>query len=86
MVLNGHVSLSVASTTVETLEKGDMFGEMALIDTQNRSATAQAISDVRLVAIDEDRFSFLVQQTPHFALVVMRTLVKRLRSMDETLS
>ena len=86
IVLDGKITLSVGNTPVETIEPGGMFGEMALIDTEPRSATARAVSDTKLVSIDEDRFNYLVQQTPHFALVVMRTLVKRLRNMDETLS
>ena len=86
IVLDGKISLSVGNTVVETIEPGGMFGEMALIDAFKRSATARAERDSRLAAIDENRFNYLVQQTPHFALVVMRTLVKRLRNMDETLN
>jgi CRP-like cAMP-binding protein len=37
---------------------------------------------VRLVAIDERRFNFLVQQTPFFALQVMRIMSERLRAQD----
>ena len=86
IVLEGEISLSVGDTVVDIIRPGGMFGEMALIDTHNRSATARAVKDAKLVAIDESRFNYLVQQTPHFALVVMRTLVSRLRNMDETLS
>ena len=86
IVLDGKITLSVGNIPVETIEPGGMFGEMALIDPELRSATARAASDAKLVAIDESRFNYLVQQTPHFALVVMRTLVRRLRNMDETLS
>ena len=85
IVLEGKISLNVGNTAVETIEPGGMFGEMALIDTRQRSASARAIKDSKLVAIDEPRFNYLVQQTPNFALVVMRTLVARLRNMDETL-
>lgn len=36
-----------------------------------------------LIAIDERRFQFLVQQNPFFALDVMRILAQRLRTMNE---
>jgi CRP/FNR family transcriptional regulator, cyclic AMP receptor protein len=52
------------------------------IDTQPRSATAIAKTDCKLVPISEKRFTFLVQQTPNFALQVMRVLAYRLRHMD----
>ena len=82
-VLEGEVDIVVNGKLVETVCKGGIFGEMALIVGENRTATAVAKTDVRLVAVDERRFLFLVQQTPNFSLHVMRVLTERLRSMDE---
>src|SRR5262252_4644105 len=56
-----------------------LVGEMALIDAQARSATIVAKSDCRLALVDEQRFLFMVQETPFFALHVMRVLAERLR-------
>jgi CRP-like cAMP-binding protein len=70
---------------VEELGSGGVFGEMALIDTGTRSATAIAKTDCRLVPINERRFQFLVQQTPNFALQLMRIIADRLRRMDSRL-
>lgn len=58
---------------------------MALIDRNTRSATAVAKTACKLVPIDEKRFKFLVQQTPNFALQLMRIIAERLRRMDERL-
>jgi CRP/FNR family transcriptional regulator, cyclic AMP receptor protein len=41
------------------LTTGNIFGEMALIDSEPRSATAVAITDVELVRILEKQFFFL---------------------------
>jgi CRP/FNR family transcriptional regulator, cyclic AMP receptor protein len=46
------------------LTGNDIFGEMALIDSEPRSATAIAIIDVELVPVFEKQFLFLVSQTP----------------------
>ncbi len=81
-VLEGSVSLIVAGKIVETVTEGGIFGEMALIDHAERSADAEAVTDVRLVSIDEKRFLYLVSNTPFFALEVMRVLADRLRRMD----
>ena len=86
VILQGQVALSIRGTEVDIATPGDFFGEMALIDAQPRSATATAKTDCLLAAIDEERFKYLVASTPYFALYVMRTLVHRLRSMDETIS
>lgn len=55
---------------------------MALIDASTRSATAVARSDRELIPVDEKPFTFLVQQTPFFAIHVMRVLADRLRQAN----
>ena len=85
VVLSGTVKLSVNGKEVEDLGPGGVLGEMALIDTVPRSATATASTDCKLVPIDLKRFTFLVQQTPHFSLQIMRVIADRLRRMDQRL-
>ena len=79
VVTAGEVNILVGETQIETLRTGDILGEMALIDTQPRSATAIAKTDCRLAPVDEQRFTFLVQQTPYFAIQVMQIMADRLR-------
>ena len=79
VVSEGSVALSIDGDVVESLGPGGLFGEMAVIDREPRSATAVAESDTTLVAIDKRRFWFLVQETPYFAEIVMRVMSHRLR-------
>jgi CRP-like cAMP-binding protein len=58
---------------------------MGMIDEGARSATVVAKSDCKLLPIDRKRFNFLIQQTPHFALHVMRVIAERLRRTDAIL-
>jgi CRP/FNR family transcriptional regulator, cyclic AMP receptor protein len=81
----GYVRIQIDNKTMAELTAGDIFGEMALIDSEPRSATAIAITDVELVPVSEKQFLFLVSQTPYFALKVMRTLTQRLRAMNKNL-
>lgn len=85
-VLEGEVDLIVNGKLVETVGKGGIFGEMALIDKEPRTGTAVARTDARIAVVDETRFLFLIQQTPNFALHVMRVLSDRLRRMDRRLA
>ena len=85
-VIEGQVDLFVKGKLVETVEKGGIFGEMALIDKEPRTGTAVAKTDAKIVPVDERRFLFLVQQTPNFSLHVMRVLSERLRRMDSRLA
>lgn len=82
-VCEGSVNLLIHGKLVEKLAPGAVFGEMALIDDAPRSATAVAETDVKLASINEKRFDFLVQQTPKFALQIMRIMADRLRHMGD---
>jgi CRP/FNR family cyclic AMP-dependent transcriptional regulator len=85
VLLEGSVQIRVGEVVVETAERGAIFGEMALIDDSPRSASAIATAPSRIVGVNRRRFQFLVQQTPNFALHVMRVLADRLRRMDRVL-
>jgi CRP/FNR family transcriptional regulator, cyclic AMP receptor protein len=82
VVKSGSVVLTAGDRVLETLSAGALFGEMALIDSDRRSATATASSACELVVIDERRFQFLVRETPFFAQHVMRVMANRLRQMN----
>jgi len=51
---------------------------MSLVDCRPRSASAIARTACKLAPIDVRRFGFLVQETPGFALRVMRVMAERL--------
>jgi len=82
VVLDGEAEIRVAEDIVEIVERGGIIGEMALIDSRERSATAVARTDCRLAVVNQHRFMFLIQETPFFALHVMRILASRLRHMN----
>jgi CRP/FNR family transcriptional regulator, cyclic AMP receptor protein len=85
VIKSGYVRIQIGNREIADLTTDSIFGEMALIDSEPRSATAVAITDVELVPISEKQFLFLVSQTPYFALKVMRTLAQRLRVTNKSL-
>jgi len=78
-VMEGEIELRQEGRVLRTLETDDVFGEMALIDSSPRSATAVATTDTVLAVINRHRFLFLVQETPMFALQVMSSMAERIR-------
>jgi CRP/FNR family cyclic AMP-dependent transcriptional regulator len=87
VVLNGKVDIvkntGVSRTLIVTLDKGEFFGEMAVIDGSSRSATAIAAAPgTRVMRINHARFVYLVSQQPAFALMIMDALSKRLRASN----
>ena len=85
VVNEGEVEIRLGNKVLEVVQPGGIFGEMAIIDGQPRTATAVARSDCKLVPIDQKRFQFLVQQTPYFAVEVLRVLADRLRRADRVI-
>lgn len=85
VVQEGEVEIIVNARVVETVTAGGIVGEMALIDKGPRSARVVAKTGARLVKVNPRRFEFLVQQTPFFAIEVMKLLAQRLRNMDKLL-
>ncbi len=86
IIKEGAVEVTVAGEKFVVAKSGDLLGEMALIDSSSRSATAMARTDCKLIAINEKQFAFQVQRTPIFAIHVMKVLVDRLRKMNKILS
>ncbi len=78
-VREGSVEIQHNGHILEVCEVGQFFGEMALIDSEYRAARAVAKTNCTLAKVDKHRFTFLVQETPTFALQVMHTMANRLR-------
>jgi len=85
VVQEGELEIMVNGKVIETVTEGGVFGEMALIEDLQRSASVHAKSDSRVVSVDRKRFEFLVQQTPYFAIQIMRILAERLRNANRSL-
>ena len=85
VVLDGSVDIRVGNKTLDVTGPGGVFGEMALIDSNARSATAIAKDDCTLALVSEIQFLRMAERTPLFTLNVMQILAERLRRMDSML-
>ena len=85
VIRDGVVEIRSGNRVLETLGPNEIFGEMALIDAEPRSADAVARSDVIVAPISEKQYVLLVRHTPYFALKVMRVLARRLRRQNKAL-
>ena len=79
-IIEGQIELHTTDRVIAVLGADDVFGEMALVDSSPRMATAVARSDSVLAVLNKHRFLFLVQETPMFALSVMSAMADRFRS------
>lgn len=63
---------------------GSMFGEMALVDSLSRSATARAVQPTRLFFLTKEQFERIVGKHPSVAMTVMRSLSYIIRNSNES--
>src|SRR5438552_13974535 len=73
------------SHVLSRLDKGDFFGEMAILENVARSADAIARSDVRVLAINGARFDEMLRKNPEVAVRIIRKYSKRLREANTLL-
>ncbi|MCC5656417.1 Crp/Fnr family transcriptional regulator [Nostoc sp. XA010] len=84
-ILEGTVDILVNGKVVETINTGEVFGVGVLVGVKNRTYTAIAKVDSKLASVDEKRFLFAVQETPMFALQVMKSYSERLSRLQRML-
>ncbi|MBI3549897.1 MAG: Crp/Fnr family transcriptional regulator [Elusimicrobia bacterium] len=88
IVASGRVRIFVSSAskkrkTFAYMGEGAFFGEMALLDSKVRSASAEAVEDCRVVIIHKKDFKRVLLKDPNLCFQILRTLCERLRNMDE---
>ncbi|MBI4985335.1 MAG: cyclic nucleotide-binding domain-containing protein [Rhodocyclales bacterium] len=89
-VLNGSLKVLVSDdegreVILSMLGRGDLFGEMGVIDDDSRSATVVAAQSSDLVVISKNDFKATLAENFDISLYLMRSLVQRLRSADRTI-
>ena len=72
--------------TLSILEKGSLFGEMALIDKQPRSAMARATEEATVKEIDQEALLGYLKNSPQTAFNMMQQLASYARNANEKLS
>ncbi len=69
---------------VAKLVRGDFFGEMSLLESLPRSATARAKGKTKLIAIQPGGFLLKIRRDPTFAFEMLKTLSNRIRNLNES--
>jgi len=82
VVLSGSASCEVGGRRIRTFERGDFFGELALIAGGPRSATIIAETPMVVLALDRREFNTVLHTSPTVALKVLRSVASRLQEAD----
>jgi CRP-like cAMP-binding protein len=83
IIQNGKVAIKKrvphGETTLAVLEKGDFFGEMAILERMPRSASAEVVEDSDLIVIQSELFGDMIKSNPEIAVRMLRKYSLRLR-------
>src|SRR5688572_13746411 len=80
LVYKGAVSIHDGTHQFAILEPNEIFGELSLLDTEPRSASATAITECGLLKLNQEPFYEVLMQNSKVLKGIMRTLCKRLRN------
>ncbi len=88
-IIRGSVRISASSTSTRrelvftTLRSGEIFGEIAILDGQRRTADATAITDCELLVLDRREFIPFLEHRPDVSLQLLKVFCHRLRHTNE---
>ena len=85
ILIDGQANLGVGKTVVEVGVRGNLLGEVALIDGKPRSATVVTRTQCQVLPLDAARFQTLVRDLPVFSDYVMNAMAERMRRMNDNL-
>jgi HEAT repeat protein len=78
MIASGRVRVHDGARTLNDLETGNVFGEMAVLDPQPRSASVTAIEDTHLLRLDQQALYELIDDRPEVARGLLQVLSQHL--------
>jgi len=90
IIFEGQVNITKKvdkkSILINTLVKGEVFGEMGLISQSVRSASVVAVGNVTIGVIEREQFEAIVSKLPDDVRAIVKALVDRLRYTSDQLS
>ena len=86
IIFDGQISIHNATQEYARMGSREIFGELALLDPEPRSASATAIKDTLLVRIDKEDFDDLIDTQPEVTHGILSILSKRIRSQNKLIN
>ena len=83
IIYKGQVKIHKKNVTLAVLTEKEVFGELSLLDSETRSASATCVTDCFLFKIDQEPFYELLEARPEIAKGFIKILCQRLRQQNE---
>jgi CRP/FNR family transcriptional regulator, cyclic AMP receptor protein len=80
VIIAGSAVVSRGGRRIRTLEAGDFFGDLALLDGGPRTATVTAVTEMTLMVLSPREMDPVINAEPGIAMAMLKALAERLRS------
>ncbi|NJL63348.1 MAG: cyclic nucleotide-binding domain-containing protein [Methylacidiphilales bacterium] len=86
IVISGRIKIHVDDRQLAVFSKGESFGEMAIFDTQPRSATATTLEPSECLELTQEQLYDAIEETPEISLNIIRVLSRRIRNLNQLIN
>ena len=91
IIREGKVRISKEVEVVEeeggnVLSPGDFFGVVSTMSSHSHIETAQAITDVALIAVHREQYGLLIERNAPVAMKIIQQFSRKMRYLDEALT
>ncbi|MEH1942418.1 MAG: cyclic nucleotide-binding domain-containing protein [Nostoc sp.] len=86
IVVSGRVKVHIGNKQLAEVEQGKYFGEMAVFDTQPRSATATTLEPCEFLELTQEQLYDAIEETPEIAVNIIRELSRLIRRLNDDMN
>jgi CRP/FNR family cyclic AMP-dependent transcriptional regulator len=86
IVVSGRVKVHIGNTKLAEFEQGKYFGEMAVFDTQPRSASATTLEPCECLELTQEQLYDAIEETPEIAVNIIRELSRLIRRLNDNIN
>jgi CRP/FNR family transcriptional regulator, cyclic AMP receptor protein len=82
VILSGQVAIKRGGRKIADMGRGDVVGELSLLDHGPRTASVVATTDCKLFVLEQKEFRKVLDEHPAIAFKLLGTLAQRIRDFD----
>ncbi|MBW4475674.1 MAG: cyclic nucleotide-binding domain-containing protein [Tolypothrix brevis GSE-NOS-MK-07-07A] len=86
IVVSGKVQVHIGNKLLAEVPKGKYFGEMAVFDTEPRSASATTLETCECLELTQEQLYDAIEETPEIAVNIIRELSSRIRQLNQKIN
>lgn len=86
ILVSGKVKVHIGDTKLAEVDRGKYFGEMAVFDTQPRSASITTLEPCDCLELTQEQLYDAIEETPEIAVNIIRELSRLIRNLNQNIS